>query len=375
MISEKSYLWKHFENIEDPRTSYLIEHKLVDIVALTILAVICGADSWVEIEEYGKSKQSWLERFLELPNGIPSHDTIARLFARLCPKQLQSAFLDWINHVAQITQGEIIAIDGKTLRSSYDWSQNKSAIHMVSAWASNNNLVLGQLKVEDKSNEITAIPKLLAVLELNGCIVTIDAMGCQKNIAKNIIEKGGDYILSLKGNQGNLFEDVKQLFDWTLKNNYQEIIKEKYETIEKNHGRIEKRRYWLINSGTDFIDREKWVGLKTIGIVESERKLLGQKATLERRYYLTSLDQGVEKFAQGIRSHWGIENKLHWCLDVGFREDESRIRKGQGSENMAVIRHIALNLLNKEKSCSRGKKAKRLKAGWDNDYLLKILSA
>jgi len=228
--------------------------------------------------------------------------------------------------------------------------------------------------VEDKSNEITAIPKLLAVLELNGCIVTIDAMGCQKEIAKNIIEKGGDYILSLKGNQGNLFEDVKQLFDWTLKNNYQEIIKEKYETIEKNHGRIEKRRYWLMNSVADLIDSEKWVGLKTIGIVESERKILGQKATLERRYYLTSLDQGVETFARGIRSHWGIENKLHWCLDVGFREDESRIRKGQGSENMAVIRHIALNLLNKEKSCSRGKKAKRLKAGWDNNYLLKILS-
>lgn len=371
--TNKSYLWQHFESIDDPRTSYLIEHKLLDIIALTILAIICGADTWVEIEEYGKSKHSWLQTFLELPNGIPSHDTIARLFARLSPEQLQSAFLNWISEIAQITQGEVIALDGKRLRSSYDSSNNQSAIQMVSAWASQNNLVLGQLKVDEKSNEITAIPKLLSVLELNGCIVTIDAMGTQVEIAQMIINQGGDYILSLKGNQGNLFEDVKHLCEWAFKNNQQEMMGEKYQTIEKNHGRIEKRSYWLMNSVEDLEDSQRWLGLKSIGIVESSRKIKG-KETVERRYYLTSLETDVKKFAQGVRSHWGIENKLHWCLDVGFREDESRIRKENSSENMAIIRHIALNLLNQEKSNRRGKKAKRLKAGWDNNYLLKILS-
>lgn len=369
--TNKSYLWQHFESIDDPRTSYLIEHKFIDIIALTILAVICGADTWVEIEEYGKSKHSWLQTFLELPNGIPSHDTIARLFARLSPEQLQSAFINWISEIAQITQGEVIAIDGKRLRRSYDSSNNQSAIQMVSAWASQNNLVLGQLKVEDKSNEITAIPKLLSVLELKGCILTIDAMGTQVEIAQMIINQGGDYILSLKGNQGNLFEDAKQLCEWALKNNQQDMIGEKYQTIEKNHGRIEKRSYWLIESVEDLEDSQRWLGLKSIGLVESSRKIKG-KITIERRYYITSIEKDVKTFAQGVRSHWGIENKLHWCLDVGFREDESRIRKENSSENMAIIRHIALNLLNQEKSNNRGKKANRLKAGWDNDYLVSV---
>ena len=369
----QSFLWKYFESIDDPRTSYLIHHKLIDIITLTILAVICGADTWVDIEEYGKSKQSWLQTFLELPNGIPSHDTIARLFARLSPQQLQSAFIDWINEIAQITQGEVIAIDGKRLRRSYDSSKNQGVIHMVSAWASQNNLVLGQLKVDDKSNEITAIPQLLSVLEIHGCIVTIDAMGTQVEIAQMIINQGADYILSLKANQGNLFNDVKQLCEWMLKNNQQDMMGEKYSTIEKNHGRIEKRSYWLMESVKDLEDSQRWLGLRSIGIVESSRKIKG-KETVERRYYLTSLETNVKIFAQGVRSHWGIENKLHWCLDVGFREDESRIRKENSSENMAIIRHIALNLLNQEKSNRRGKKAKRLKAGWDNDYLLKILS-
>ena len=371
--THQSYLWQHFESIDDPRTNYLIQHLLLDIIALTILAVICGANTWVEIEEYGKSKQSWLQTFLELPNGIPSHDTIARLFARLSPEQLQSAFIDWINEIAQITQGEVIAIDGKRLRRSYDSSNNQSAIQMVSAWASQNNLVLGQLKVDDKSNEITAIPQLLSVLEVHGCIVTIDAMGTQVEIAQMIINQGGDYILSLKGNQGNLFNDVKQLCEWGFKNNQLDMMGEKYQTIEKNHGRIEKRSYWLMKSVKDLEDSQRWLGLKSIGIVESSRKIKG-KETEERRYYLTSLETDVKKFATGVRNHWGIENKLHWCLDVGFREDESRIRKDNSSENMAIIRHIALNLLNQEKSNRRGKKAKRLKAGWDNDYLLKVLS-
>lgn len=375
MVNPLSDLWKHFEPVDDPRVHYLIEHQLQDILIITILAVICGADTWVEIEEYGRSKQSWLETFLSLPNGIPSHDTIARVFARLCPQQLQESFLSWIEAVAEMTSGEVIAIDGKTLRHSYDSAQNQKAIHMVSAWATENNLVLAQVKVDEKSNEITAIPKLLAVLDLKGCIITIDAMGTQKKIAETIIAKEADYILSLKGNQGNICEDVQQLFNWALKNNFENIDHESWKTIEKGHGRIEIRHYWLMSEVKYLIDSEKWRGLKSIGVVESERRIKGKETTIERRYYLTSLEQGVKQFAQGVRSHWGIENQLHWCLDVAFKEDDSRMRQGHSAENMALIRHLVLNLLNKETEYGRGKKAQRLKAAWDDEYLLKILSS
>ena len=372
---QSASLLKHFENLEDPRTEYLIEHRLLDIVGITICAVICGADSWVEIEEYGNSKFEWLKGFLQLANGIPSHDTISRLFAQLNPEQLQSCFLSWIKTIANLTSGEVIAIDGKTVRHSYDRGKNQGAIHMVSAWASQNRLVLGQVKVDEKSNEITAIPQLLKVLEIEGCIVTIDAMGTQKEIAQAIQEQGGDYVLSLKGNQGNIHQDVKQLFDWARKNNFQNIPHEAYQTINKGHGRIEIRRYWLLESVADLIDADLWSGLKRVGLVESERRMKGKPPSIERRYYLLSLDGGIKQFAQASRSHWGIENQLHWCLDVAFREDDSRIRSGHAPENMALIRHIALNLLEKENSFSIGKKAKRKKAGWDNDYLSKILAA
>ena len=366
-------LWKHFDNVEDPRITYLIDHKLIDIITLTICAVICGAETWEQIEEYGQSKYQWLKTFLELPNGIPSHDTISRLFARLSPEQLQDSFLSWIQAIAQLTEGEVIAIDGKTLRHSYNKEKNKGAIQMVSAWATQNHLVLGQVKVDEKSNEITAIPKLLEILDLRGCIVTIDAMGCQKEIATQIIERDGDYVLSLKGNQGNIHQDVEQLFDWAIKNDWKNMPHERYQKIEKGHGRIEIRRYWLMNSVEELIDGDLWTGLKTMGMVESQRKITGKETTVERRYYLSSLDSGIEKFAQAVRSHWQIENQLHWCLDVSFNEDNSRIRSGHSAENMAVIRHIALNLISQDKSCSVGKKTKRLKAGWDNDYLLKLL--
>ena len=367
-------LLKHFESIDEPRTEYLIEHQLLDIIAITICAVICGAESWVEIEEYGYSKQEWLQQFLALPNGIPSRDTIRRLFAQLDPEQLQSCFLSWIKTIAQLTKGEVIAIDGKTLRHSYDTGKNQGAIHMVSAWASQNRLVLGQVKVSEKSNEITAIPKLLKILEIQGCIVTIDAMGTQKAIAREIIEGGGDYILSLKGNQGTIHQDVQQLFDWGFKTQFKNIPHEAYQTINKGHGRIEIRRHWLLSSVEYLIDAQLWSGLKRVGLIESERRIKGQLPTIERRYYLLSLDGGVERFAQAVRSHWGIENQLHWCLDVAFNEDDSRIRSGHAPENIALIRHIALNLLSKETSFKAGKKAKRLKAGWDNDYLAKVLT-
>jgi predicted transposase YbfD/YdcC len=368
-------LLAHFETLEDPRVEYLVEHRLLDIVALTICAVICGADSWVEIEAYGHSKVDWLKRFLALPNGIPSHDTISRLFAVLDPDQLQDCFIRWIKSIAQLSDGEVVAIDGKSVRRSYDHGKGKGAIHMVSAWASQTGLVLGQVKVDSKSNEITAIPKLLEVLDISGCIVTIDAMGAQTAIATQIVEQGADYILSLKGNQGNLHDDVEQLFDWANQTQFKDIPHEYYQTLEKGHGRLEIRRHWLLESVEHLIDAHRWQGLKRVGMLESERHVTGQPVTIERRYYLLSLDGDVNRFARAARSHWGIENQLHWCLDVAFREDHSRIRTGHAPENMALIRKIALNLLTQESSAKVGKKAKRLKAGWDNDYLLRVLAS
>ena len=367
-------LLEHFKELEDPRVGYLIEHRLLDIIGLTICAVVCGADTWVDIELYGKAKEEWLSSFLAFPNGIPSHDTVARLFAALNPEMLQNCFLSWVRSVAQLSAGEIIAIDGKTLRHSYDRGGDKGAIHMVSAWASQNRLVLGQVKVDDKSNEITAIPELLRVLELCGCIVTIDAMGTQTAIAQQIIDQGGDYVLSLKGNQGNIHEDVAQLFEWTRKIDFKDIPHEFYQTLDGNHGRIETRRYWLLEDVTSLIDAQRWPGLQRVGLVESERRLEGQPPSIEHRYYLLSLDGGVERFANAVRSHWGIENQVHWVLDVAFNEDASRIRKDHAPENLALIRHVALNLLRQDTSTRAGTKAKRLKAGWDNDYLLGILA-
>lgn len=367
-------LLTHFSTLEDPRTLYLVEHPLLDIVALTICAVICGAETWEEIEAYGHSKSAWLKTFLGLPNGIPSHDTIARVFALLEPTQLQDCFVSWVKSIAELSSGEVVSLDGKSVRHSYNKGAGKGAIHMVSAWASANQLVLGQVKVDGKSNEITAIPKLLNILDVSGCIVTIDAMGAQTEIAKQIINQGADYVLSLKGNQGNLHQDVKQLFDWAHKTNFKDIEHEAYQTIDKGHGRLETRRYWLLSNVKHLEDAQRWIGLKRVGMIESQRRIDGQPTTTERRYYLVSLDGGVERFAYASRGHWGIENKLHWSLDVVFHEDDSRIRKGHAPENMTVMRKIALNLLAKEAS-KGSKKAKRLKAGWDNDFLIQVLLA
>ena len=368
-------LLAHFKTLEDPRVEYLLEHQLLDIIGLTICAVICGADSWVDIEQYGQSKQDWLSTFLTLSNGIPSHDTIARVFARLNPEALQACFLSWVRSIAQLCCGEVIAIDGKTLRHSYDSGGSKGAIHMVSAWATQNHLVLGQVKVDEKSNEITAIPNLLEVLELHGCIITIDAMGAQRSIAAQIIDNGGDYVLSLKGNQGNLHQDVEQLFTWARQTQFKDIPNEFYQTIDGNHGRIEIRRHWLIGNVEHLIDGHKWSGLQRVGLVESERRIPHQSPTVEQRYYLVSLDGNVKRFARCVRSHWGIENELHWVLDVAFSEDDCRIRNGYAPENLALVRHVALNLLKRETSAKVGIKAKRLKAGWDDGYLAKVLAA
>ena len=372
-LKPKITIAEHFEAVEDPRIERSKEHLLIDILTIAILAVICGADGWVGIETYGKAKHKWLATFLALPNGIPSHDTFSRVFARLNPEQLQECFLSWVRSVSRISKGEVIAIDGKTARHSYDAGQNQGAIHMVSAWASQNRLVLAQRKVDDKSNEITAIPELLKVLDLHGCIVTIDAMGTQKHIAEQIIEQGGDYVLALKGNQGNLFEDVQQIFEWAQSQAFKDIEHDFYERIEAGHGRIEKRRCWSLGHVEWLVDADKWAQFNSIAMVESIRRCDGQ-TTREVRYYISSLAADAQRLAEASRTHWSIENPLHWVLDVAFHEDECRIRSGHAPENFTLLRHLALSALNQEKTAKIGVKNKRLRAGWDDDYLLKVLA-
>jgi predicted transposase YbfD/YdcC len=362
---------ENFSTLKDPRIERHMLHSLTDIIVLSICAMSSGSDGWEAIEDFGKEKEDWLRQYIPLKNGIPSHDCIAYTLRKVSPTGFRECFMRWVDAVKTSTKGEIIAVDGKTARGSRDRKNNRKPLHMVSAWACSNRLVLGQEATDEKSNEITAIPKLLAILELKGCIVTIDAMGCQKAIASQIIEQEADYVLGLKGNQGILHEDVKEFFTVATAESFKTVKHEYIEETDQDHGRLEIRRYWITDEVATLSTVSEWKGLKSIGMVEREC-WTGEKKTIEKRFFINSIVADAKKFSQAVRGHWGVENPLHWRLDVVFGDDASRIRKGNGPAIMTSIRHLCLNLFEREPS-SLSMAKKRRKAAWNDDYRGKVL--
>src|SRR5882724_75578 len=371
----------HLAEVPDPRINRNKDHDLVDILVIAVCTLLCAGETFNDMEDFGKAKHEWFKTFLKLRNGIPSHDTFNRVFAALKPAHFLECFLGWTQSVRTTVAQEVVALDGKALRRALNGDQ--SVKYVVSAWAESNGLVLGQLKVADKSNEITAVPELLRVLELSGCIVTTDAMGCQKKIAQGIVEADADYVLALKGNQETVHAEVKAFLDHLLaekqaprppgaKLSVAAATLACLETVDKDHGRFEIRRYYQSTELDWFADLAKWEGLKSVGLVESVREA-GGKTTVERRYFLSSLPLDVATFARAVRGHWGVENKLHWVLDVCFRENHSRARTGFAAENLATLRRLALNMLKREQTRKRGIRGKQLNASWDHPYLLRLL--
>jgi predicted transposase YbfD/YdcC len=371
--SAQVLLLRLFRDMPDPRMVGKISHKLHDILVITVCAVLCGLEHWTQIEDFAQAHESWFRTFLDLPNGIPSHDTFGKVLAALDPQAFEQRIQQWIHALFDsVSQGTHIAIDGKTLRRSFDHASGKAAIHLINAYVHENHAVFAQLKVDDKTNEITAIPSLLEMLQLEEATVTIDAMGCQKDIAQKIVDQGGHYVLALKGNQSTLQEDVQAFMDdriahgVTRQGDY-------YETVEKSHGRLETRKCWTCWQADWLTQRHAWAGLATMVAVECTRTI-HDKTSTERRYFISSHSgRQAQKLAALIRNHWRVENQLHWTLDVCFNEDQCRVRIANAAENLARIRRISLLLLQQEKTCKLGIKSKRAKAAYDRDYLLTLL--
>jgi predicted transposase YbfD/YdcC len=365
-----------FSEIKDPRVQRTRAHLLVDILIIGILSVIAGGKGWEDMETYGLSKQDWLKQFLALPNGIPCPDTFRRVFERIDPKAFERCFQRWVQSIVETLGVQVIPIDGKNLKGSYDREQKQSALHLVSAWASEHRLVLGQVKVADKSNEITAIPVLLELLDLAGCIITIDAMGTQTAIASQIYNAKADYVLALKANHPTLYKQVEAWFKQAQLQDFKGIEVSYSQQVEKGHHRIEKRQVWCVpvSQLPPLHNQEDWAGLKCVVMVVRVRHLWN-KTTHEVQFYLTSLESDAHKLGQAIRLHWGIENGLHWTLDVTFKEDDCRVRTGHAPQNLAILRRIALNALNREQSFRRSTRQKSNRAAMDNNYMLKILAA
>jgi len=364
-------LQDHFAELTDPRVREVI-YPLINVVVIAVCAVICGADDFVAIAKYGRTKREWFARFLDMSSGVPSHDRFNAIFAALKPAEFEKCLLSWIVALHEITDGQIIAIDGKTLRRSFDTASGKSAIHMVSAWATANCISLGQVVVDAKSNEITAIPKLLKMLEIAGALVTIDAMGCQTEIARTIVDGGSDYCLAVKGNQQTLYRGIVGHFGEHLEDDFANTTVRRHETHEKGHGREETRLYFICPVPADLPDRERWPSLKAIGATINITWRDG-KEHWEARYYILSKYVAAKRFAAAVRDHWGIENKLHWQLDVTFQEDQCRTRLGHADVNFSSLRRLALGLLKNESTLKLGVKNKRLAAAWDDDYLELVL--
>lgn len=374
MFGDNPTLIAHFRTLPDPRVEGRCDHKLIDIIVITVCAVIAGGETWVDVENFGLAKRDWLAGFLELPAGIPSHDTFGRFFAALDAQAFQICFVRWVKAVFRVTKGQVIAIDGKTLRRSHDKSIGKDAIHMVNAWATNPGIALGQWKTDEKSNEITAIPRLLRLLDVSGCIVTVDALGAQTKIAQAIRDEKADYVLRVKDNQGKLHTDLQDWFAHADQVQFARMNSHYAKTINKGHGRIEIRECWVISDPLAFEyirNYQGWADLQTIIRVRRERRFTDQ-TEVEIAYYISSLPPQAEVLLEATRFHWAVENKLHWVLDVTFREDDARIRMGDAAQNMAIVRQFALNIIKKD--LSKGSiRTKRFKAGLDTTFLEQLL--
>jgi predicted transposase YbfD/YdcC len=372
---KQATILEYFEDLPDPRRETENKlHRLLDILVIALCAVIAGCESFVEIEEFGRQKEDWFKKFLSLPNGIPSHDTFRRVLSMLDARKFHECFLRWVNALHEVTAGEVVNIDGKTVRRSFDRAKGIPALHIVSAWAAENQLVLGQVAVEDKSNEITAIPKLLEILELHGAIVTLDAMGCQKEIAAKIRDRGADYVLAVKDNQPHLYEDLQEHFLHVVENQEGLPRRQRYHTKEKNHGRLEERFYYATPVPEELRNQDAWRDLTSVGWVVSLTTRAGQECS-EVRAYISSLKADAKELARAVRGHWGIENRQHWVLDVVFHEDQNRSRVNNAAENLALLRRLALNLVRNEGTKKASLRVKRRAAGWNEDLLMQILTA